>query len=277
MRPGGAQVVTLGDSYASGEGAPASAGSPWLTDAFGDSGADGCHRSVLSGHRQFGLQQGRGEARRYLNAACSGATVASLVSGTRGEPSQLDALGRGTRVITLSVGANDAGFSTVATACNTLVVVPGAPPCQVALAVASARLTALTTPGPGGVSALEGLYRTVLAEAPRAELLVTGYPLLFPAVPSAACFAIDPVAQQTLNALTVTANDAIEAATVRAGGTYVDLVPAFLGHSSCETDPTRSWINTVTLADPVRSFHPNAAGQAAIANALSDAFEALDA
>jgi len=240
-----------------------------MTDTFGDSGADGCHRSTVGGHHRFGLQEVRGNTQQYLNAACSGATVTSIIAGTKGEPSQLDALGPRTRLITLSVGANDAGFSAVATACNTVVAIPGAPPCPLALAAASARLTALITPGADGVSPLEQLYRTVLAESPRAELLVTGYPLLFPTAPSAACAAIDPLAQQTLNALTLTANAAIAAATARVGGTYVDLVPLFLGHSSCEADPRQSWINTVSLTDPVFSFHPNAAGQAAIAAALT--------
>lgn len=129
--------------------------------------------------------------------------MGTVLAGTKGEPSQLAAVGPRTRVVTLSVGASDAGFSAVATACNTLVVVPGAPSCDVAL--------------------------------------------------------------------TVTANAAIEAATVRAGGTYVDLVPVFAGHSTCEADPTRSWINGLLLADPVASFHPNALGQAAIADALAEA------
>ena len=269
LPPGGAQVVTLGDSYASGEGAPSTVGSPWTSDAFGDSGADGCHRSVLSGHAVFGLLATRAKDNRYVNASCSGATTASVVTGTKGEASQLTALGPRTRTVTLSVGGNDAGFGTVAAACQT-VAQPDEARCRGALGLAGQGLARLTTPGTGGVSPLEQLYRTVRDRAPHAQVLVTGYPLLFPAAESASpvCDTVFGFARQELNRLALQANAAIAATAERTGAVYVDLVAPFTGHSSCEENPARSWINTLTPQDPVASFHPDRAGQRAIACAL---------
>lgn len=270
----GATVVTLGDSYASGEGAPAPGATPWVTNAFGDSGADGCHRSVLSGHATFGeLAMRKAFPRRgtgYLNAACSGATTVTLVQGFKGETSQLAAIGPRTRTITLSIGGNDVGFSSVATACNTIVPVPGAPSCATALAGSAAALQALTTAPAGGLTPLEQLYRTVRAKAPNARLLITGYPLLFPttAVTSPRCNVIRPDARQAVNAATLQLNAAVAAGAKGAGATYVDLVAPFAGHSSCEADPAASWINSIVPQDVVSSLHPNATGQRAIAGAL---------
>ncbi|GAB7192213.1 SGNH/GDSL hydrolase family protein [Kineococcus sp. NUM-3379] len=269
---GGAQVVTLGDSYASGEGAPSPVGAPWTVDALGDSGADGCHRSVLSGHAWFGFLAARGKPGRYVNASCSGATTADVVTGSRGEASQLSVLGPRTRTVTLSVGGNDAAFGTVATACQS-VAQPDEARCRVALELAGQGLARLTTPAAGGVSPLEGLYRTVRERAPRAEVLVAGYPLLFPAADAASpvCDTVFGFAREELNRLALAANTAIAATAERAGAVYVDLAGPFTGHSSCEENPARSWINTLTPQDPVASFHPNRAGQRAIACALARA------
>jgi lysophospholipase L1-like esterase len=243
-------------------------------DVFGDSGADGCHRSVLSGHATFGARAvrrhlGRG-ASGYLSAACSGATTVTLVQGFEGERSQLAAIGPRTRTVTLSIGGNDVGFSSVATACNTVAPVPGAPSCATALAGSAAALQALTTAPAGGVTPLERLYRAVRAKAPHARLLVTGYPLLFPttATTSPRCDVIQPAARQAVNAATLRLNAAVAAGAQGAGATYVDLVQPFAGHSSCEADPAASWINTIVAQDVVSSFHPNPAGQRAIGGAL---------
>ena len=272
LPPDGVPVVTLGDSYASGEGAPAAGTQPWTIDVFGDSNADGCHRSILGGHAIFGQAVAAASGTQYVNAACSGATTISLGTGSKGEPSQLAALGPGTGLVTLSIGGNDAAFSTVAAACNTVVPVPGLPSCAAALAASAGALQALTTAGPGGVSPLQLLHSTVQAQAPNARVLITGYPLLFPTgAPSAACSAIAPEAQQVINQATVQLNAAIAASAQQVGATYVDLSGPFSGHSSCENDPASSWIRTITPSDPVASFHPNVAGQVAIAAALARA------
>jgi lysophospholipase L1-like esterase len=271
LNPAGAKVATLGDSYASGEGAPAAGATPWVSDVYGDSGADGCHRSALSGHTVFGAGLLRGDDKAYVNASCSGATTVSLVRGFKGERSQLDALGPRTKTVTLSIGGNDAGFSSVATACNTVAVVPGAPSCQAALAGSAAALRALTTAPAGGTTPLERTYRAVLAKAPHAVLVVTGYPLLFPTgAASPRCDVIQPAARAAINNATRQLNAAAMTATAAVGGLYVDLVRPFSGHSSCEADPAASWINTIVPRDPVLSFHPDATGQAAVAARLQE-------
>jgi lysophospholipase L1-like esterase len=54
----------------------------------------------------------------------------------------------------------------------------------------------------------------------------------------------------------------------RRGFRYVGLVDTFRGHPSCNDDAD-DWINDLHLTDTGESFHPNEAGQRAIARRLA--------
>ncbi|SEO75565.1 SGNH/GDSL hydrolase family protein [Trujillonella endophytica] len=269
---GGWQIVTMGDSYSSGEGAPPFRSTP----GYGDSYASGCHRSPW-GHAGFAATLSAWTGWDQANVACSGAGVQDVVDGYRGEPSQLDALGPRTRVVTLSVGGNDVGFTTIMAACVLQTLRLGIA-CATELARAETALRELTSPQPGGVSRLEAFYRDVLTRAPNARLLVTGYPLLFPTSADAAqpCF-VAPRYWATINDLTVRGNALIRQTVERLGGTYVDLEPTFRGHGACVRAGETPWIwQVIGIPGDIWgtgnfSFHPTAAGQLAIAGALGRA------
>src|SRR5690349_19514105 len=141
--------VALGDSYSSGVGTRS-----YLADGTS------CQRSVYAYPSL--IASARGYALNFR--ACSGATVADVTS------TQLSALNASTSYVTISVGGNDAGFSSVLTTCAQ----PSwASSCGAAIDRAQAYIT---TTLPGSVRTLYGKIRT---RAPGAKVVVVGYPRIF--------------------------------------------------------------------------------------------------
>ena len=106
-------------------------------------------------------------------------------------------------------------------------------------------------------------YAAVVADSPKATVVVTGYPYLFetpaPTDPNASTI-------MAINNATTALNQTIQAATAAAAGAgadivYVDVTAAFAGHGIGSLDP---YLNA---AGP-DAFHPNAAGYAAYAAAI---------
>jgi lysophospholipase L1-like esterase len=229
------QYVALGDSYAAGQGA-----GRYLNSCLQ---SDEGYPTLLDSRKHLHLR---------ADASCSGATTSDVVQ------TQLSALNRGTRVVTLTVGGNDLGVGSIATACAD----GPTPACQSAIENA---VDLLETPG---VLArrLADTYAAVAAASPRAVILVTGYPYLF-----------EPPTANNPNAATIVAiNDATTAlnrtieetvATAHTTGLniqYVDVTEAFAGHGIGSSVP---FIN----ASGPDAFHPNEAGYAAYAAALNTA------
>ena len=103
--------------------------------------------------------------------------------------------------------------------------------------------------------------------APQARVVLVGYPQLIPAEGS--CPALLPLAEGDLPfARTVNRGlaDALENAAEAAGVEYVDTFALSRGHDICADEP---WVNG-QVNDPERAlaFHPFAAGQEAVADAL---------
>jgi lysophospholipase L1-like esterase len=124
-------VVSLGDSYASGEGNP-NAGSG-LNAVWSN---NECHRSVNNGRRFAANRMNAmtGVSVLFVDFACSGATVEQLISGgTSSQPGmtnvpvpaqieaartdQLQRQNRPIDILMISIGGNDAGFASVVKEC----------------------------------------------------------------------------------------------------------------------------------------------------------------
>ncbi len=258
------RYVALGDSFSSGEGVP-----PYrpATNRY-LSPHDLCHRSYHAYPEIVAARRSSPGAWSFW--ACSGARLRDMASTNLQNPvekAQLDRVappGRsdpGVGLVTLTIGGNDAQFSEVWMGCLVShAVSPLFGSCQggwrASLEAAIRRLRA----------ALPGVLRTLRARAPRARILVLGYPDPFPAVlpPLSRCtlwFAPGDLRWIAKEAAAL--NAAIRAAAARAGVTY--LPPSgFAGHDACSRAP---WFNGLEL-DPTRfrgSFHPNAQGQRQLA------------
>ncbi|MBM2623372.1 putative Ig domain-containing protein [Actinoplanes sp. LDG1-06] len=187
----GAIYVALGDSYASGEGlGPFEAG----TDTPNGAKTNMCHRSKVDAYA-VKVVNGKYLVRPGVKAterafwACSGATTESMTKvGDKThyqQPKQVpDTVGANTRWISLSAGGNNVQFAKLVEACllgytagsarPSVVRLPARPLCDAQLKTSSGRVKAL-----GG--SLKPLYESLLKQAPKAKLVVVGYPRVFPA------------------------------------------------------------------------------------------------
>jgi lysophospholipase L1-like esterase len=219
--------VALGDSYSAGVGAP------------GQSGL------CLVGSSGYPALWARNNTpRSYLNLACNGATTDTV------QLTQIPFLPAKAGLVTITVGGNDAGFVPAVTAC----ILATDAGCAAVVATAHAFIT-------GKLEAkLDATYAAIKRRAPRAEVVVLGYPLLFDT--SLAACGISGLSVAKRRSLNSGAQDLDELAADRAraaGFRFADVRDTFAGHGACATTP---WINGLTVVPVTNSFHPNAAGYA---------------
>jgi lysophospholipase L1-like esterase len=233
--PAAVQYVALGDSYAAGQGAP-----PYLNACLQ---TDQSYPRLLDRESRIQLQE---------NLTCTGAKT-SDVAVRLPEPND------GTRLVTLTVGAADLGLSAVLGVC----LAGTREQCLMKIAEAGALLPALS-------SDLTDLYAEVANAAPRARIVVTGYPHLFePTAPP-----IDPAIIIAVNRATDELNRTIEQAVSVANDAdvnihYVDVTEEFAGHG-IGAPLELLFINPPAAGVP-DAFHPNADGYDAYADAVSAA------
>ncbi|MEU5106010.1 MULTISPECIES: SGNH/GDSL hydrolase family protein [unclassified Streptomyces] len=247
--------VALGDSYAAAPGVPEQ-----IDTACARSNSNYPH-----------LVAERNSA-RLTDVTCSGATTADLALATDTAPAQYDALNRGTDLVTVSIGGNDIGFSAVLGRCATLGAGnPTGSPCR----------DDLTQGGDDqveqSIAATAPKISQVIAEvnrrAPRAEVVMVGYPSLFPdsgvgctsgSVPFAAGdFAYLRDKTKSLNAM-------IARQAKLGGAAYVDTYKPTIGHDMCQPVGER-WIESLAPETPAAPAHPNAQGEQAMAAAVNRA------
>ena len=221
--------VALGDSYSSGVG----------TRSYLDDGTS-CQRSVYAFPSLIAAAKGYA-----LNfRACSGAKVSDVTN------TQLSALSAGTGYVTISVGGNDAGFTSVITTCAE----PGwLSDCHGAVSKAQSYLKN-TLPG-----SLATLYSSIRAKAPNAKVVVVGYPRLFNGEDCNALTWFSPSDESLLNATADLLNSKLAAAAAASGFAFANPTSAFIGHAVCGNP---EWLNG--LSNPIsESYHPNRAGHSA--------------
>ncbi len=293
------RYVALGDSYASGEGLP-----PY--EAGTNTATNHCHRSADQSYSELLTSVPLLPDFRGLHSvACSGATTGDLFFANprqADEPPQLDALGKQTRTVTLTIGGNDLGFASILGSCvyspvNTPEVqaaVRGRPGCRARLTTTvNARLADLGSGLPSayaGTVPLPALLAAVREKAPNAQIIVTGYPRLFGTVPTDAsgcrvgslgsiplALTSDDVAffrakADALNNL-LRATVAAQRARGDADVQYVGVTRLYQGHLLCDTGSPwiRGFVPTTTppVTASSASFHPNARGQQAYAVAVA--------
>lgn len=181
----------------------------------------------------------------------------------RGVAPQLDAIGRDTDVVTMTIGGNDSGvFINAILQCGMLGIASlglGSP-CRDAHG-SSFEDTINEVTFPSLVNAL----RAVKRKAPDADIAILGYPWIMPE--SGGCFPVMPVARGDvpyLRSLQGTLNDAVQRAARRTGVTYIDFTETSDGHDACQAIGIR-WIEPAVLTTNPVIVHPNALGEAEMA------------
>jgi len=244
--------VALGDSYSSAAGVY-----PQVLTA-----PPACSRSQLNYAEDIVAGT---HPQTFTDVTCSGARTSDFFSSqTAGAPPQLDAVDKSTRLVTMTIGGNDEGvFSNSFFGCVTVDLghVYG-DPCQQKYGSTFTDLIKNQT--------YPNLVRTlsaVRAKAPRATIVILGYPQILPPVGDPACYPVMPISMGDVPWLVnqqLVLNDAVRRAAAATGARYVDTYSPSAGHDACAPVGTR-WIEP--LVAPINAYpvHPNATGEAVMA------------
>ena len=222
-----ANYVALGDSYSAGLGAGS---------YIAASGA--CKRST---NAYSALWAAAHSPASYLSVACSGATTVDVVN------TQVAALSATTSLVSLTIGGNDVGFSTVMTNC----VLSSTSTCLSQVNGAE-NLARTVLPGE-----LDTAYNAIRAHAPNARVVVLDYPRLYH-VGVWYCIGISDTARAKINEGADVLDGVVKDAAARHGFAFADVVPAFTGHEICDSS---SWLHSVDWTNLDQSYHPTATGQ----------------
>ncbi|WP_063784248.1 SGNH/GDSL hydrolase family protein [Streptomyces sp. SBT349] len=296
--------VALGDSYTAGIFA-----GPALAPE------DGCERTHDAYPRVAARQLAADPAARPVeltaDVSCGGAAIAHIAEesqqpigrnappdGWPAVPPQLEAVDRGTDVVSIGIGGNSMPFGSMLLNC---LLIGGDQP-DAAAPCADAYRNAPPQGDPETIDAkyarVAAEYRSMLASvsaaAPGAEIVTVGYPTLIPEDVSTCSrsditeFSAGPLGSIThgdlawLRGVSERLNAIVAEATADAGGRFVDVATPSEGHDACRDAGTK-WIegvcgppetddridlDQVCLAAPegqrrATLIHPNAAGHAA--------------
>ena len=220
--------MALGDSYSSGVGAGS------YTSSSGS-----CDRSTNAYSQLWANANGPAS---FVSVACSGATTSTVIS------SQLSALSTSTTLVSITIGGNDIGFSSVMETC----VLDG-----------SDCVSAVNNADSEAENQLPGELNSVLADikadAPNARVVVLDYPQLYDLSRSSGCIGLSTGNRTALNQGAQILDSEIQAAAGRYGDVFADAASHFAGHEICDSS---SWLHSVNFLDISESYHPTAAGQA---------------
>ena len=220
--------VALGDSYSSGVGAG---------DYISASGS--CERSEKAYPEQWADAH---SPAAFVSVACSGATTADVLS------SQVPALSAGTKLVSITIGGNDAGFASVMETC----VLSSTTSCLNAVSAAEA-FVASQLP-----ARLDNTLAVIGRDAPNARVIVLGYPDLYDLSRSSSCIGLSTADRTALNGGADDLDGALATAAKAYRDTFADVRGQFAGHEICDSG---SWLNSVDIFALSSSYHPTAAGQ----------------
>ena len=174
--------------------------------------------------------------------ACSGATTADVLS------SQVSALSASTTLVSITIGGNDAGFSSVMETC--------------VLESTSSCLNAVTTAESFVASQLPARLDTHPAghqdRRAAAKVVVLGYPDLYDLSKSGTCIGLSTQDRTALNQGADDLDSALATAAQAPSDTFADVRGQFAGHEICDSG---SWLHSVDIFAISSSYHPTAAGQ----------------
>jgi len=258
--------VSLGDSYASGVGAPPYAKG---TDVQVENG-NKCKRATAAYAHQVADKTGK----TLDFGACAGAWTKHFYEARTPwkEPAQLDHLDASTGLVTFSIGGNDAGFAKILSECTTQLPFSNCSSDKALTDPVDSTIDALAGKGKQtGVYSYDTIMTDIATRAPDATVVAVGYPRMFPRqggkggpVPGR-CQGLTKVDQRWINARTNELNTALKAAAQRHGYQFTDPSGSFTGHELCGQQS--SWFQGLT--DDGR-FHPNADGHNAMAASVMD-------
>jgi lysophospholipase L1-like esterase len=246
------RYTSLGDSYTAGPLIPLPL--PPL----------GCLKSSSNYPR---LAQLRLRYAEFRDASCSGAETEDMTQPqnvTPGpNPPQFDALSADTQLVTITIGGNDIGFTSIAEDCVS--ASPFGSPCRDQYVQNGqdeiSRRIAETAPKVAAV--IQGIHE----RSPAARVLILNYSAILPHTGNRGCWPQIPIArgdvpwvrekQEELNAMLA------EQAAAN-GAELVDVYEASRGHDACRVPGVR-WVEPYIPANAAAPLHPNLLGMRGMA------------
>ena len=222
--------VALGDSYSSGLGAGS---------YISSSGS--CDRSSNAYPERWAAAHAPAS---FVSVACAGATTSDVIS------SQVSALSASTTLVSLTIGGNDAGFSSTMETC----VLHSTSTCVSAVNQAVGIINSTLQ------SSLQSALQAIRAHAPNAKIVLLGYPELYDLSKSGTCIGLSTTDRTALNGAADQLNTVMGRAAAASNVTFASVIGQFARHEIC--DGSGSWLNSVNILSLSSSYHPNASGQA---------------
>ena len=206
----------------------------------------------------------------FRDASCSGATTAEMTRGQRlllggANAPQFNRLTRDTAFVTLEIGGNDIGFTSILVGCAS--IVPWGTPCRhrYVRGTDDRVLDAIKAAGRKIGAVIDGIH----ARAPHARVFVLGYPAILPNL-GGGCWPRMPVAPGDVPYLRTKEqqlNGTIAMQAVVHHATYVDVYGPSVGRDACAAPSTR-WIEPLFPGRVAAPVHPNTRGEVGIAAAV---------
>jgi hypothetical protein len=256
--PAAADYVALGDSYAAGPLIPLQ------IQPFG---------CLKSNNNYAHIAQRTLAFPEFRDPTCSGAETEDMTQ-TQGvtpgpNPPQFDSLQVDTELVTINIGGNDIGFSSIAEDCFTFQRTGS--PCRDQYVVdgrdeISERIQATA---PKVAAVFQGIH----ARSPEARAFVLTYAAIFPEEDTFGCWPQMPVAegdivylrekQKELNAM-------LAAQAALNGVGVIDWYEASIGHDACKPPGIR-WVEPAIPANAAAPVHPNLLGMLGAASLVEAA------
>jgi len=249
------RYVALGDSYTSAPLVPPVA--PGSPPQCGQSASNYPH--LLAAALDVTL----------TDVSCGGATVGHFSTAQYADvPPQFAALRRDTSLVTVGIGGNDNTlFGSIVAGCGSTtanVLTGSLAPCRDHFGDRFYRAIAADEKN------LRAALREIYRRAPRARVVVVGYPDILPtdAVGRAGCVIagvpFTPEDMTYVDGIEKALNAMLARAARATGALFVDTYTPSVGHDMCRLPGIR-WIEPLLPLSPAAQFHPNAAGEAGTA------------
>ena len=253
----GEQYVAMGDSYTA---------APGLGRVVA---RDGCYQSDNDYPHLVANETGADLVdKSCVGAQTTGITGSQLTLTRQHVPPQADALGPDTRLVTIGIGANDFGAYRLISA-----VCPG-------LAARSDTDDPCTEANrqnrSGGLASLlvrlrprlAAVLREVHDRAPRALVLLVGYPDVIPAHGTCDLLPLAPGDYPFARSIITGLNQTLAAVARTSDAHYVDVFSATAGHDICSDEP---WIAGTKVKGKGAPWHPYAPEQETVAELVVQA------
>lgn len=251
--------VALGDSYASGPLIP------MQEEPYGCLRSTNDYAKLLA--RRLGLE--------LRDVSCSGATTKDMTRAqgvTPGpNPPQFDALDTRTGLVTVQIGGNDIGFGGIAQTCGRAAVEQRS--CRSVYVDEATGRDELRERIAATAPKVAAVVQGIRARAPRADVLVLGYPAIFRVGPGPASCPAMGVGEDDalyLRGVEEALNGMIEQAAVANGAEYVDVYGPSAGRTACDL-PVLRWVEPLVPVNAAAPIHPNLNGMAGISDVVEAA------